>query len=143
MPLRLIDSSIWISYLRPQPAARLVAAVHEALKAGEAAVATPIVAEVLAGIRDASEYAARQTDFRALPHVATDGEVGYTAARIGRALAGAGKTSKTVDLILAAASIHSGAELWSLPDEHYEDIRAFLKTRELRDVSPLRVRWLP
>jgi len=129
-------------YLRPKPDAPLVAAVHEALESGEAAVAAPIVAEVLGGIRDMSEYAVREADFRALAHVTIDGDAGYTAARIGRALAGAGKTAKTIDLLLAAGAIHAGAELWSLRDDHYEEIRRILRTPALRGTGTLHVRWL-
>lgn len=119
-----------------------MAAVHRALESGEAAVAAPIVAEVLAGIRDPSEYAVREADFRALAQVAIDGDAGYTAARIGRALADAGKTSKTIDLLLAAGAVQAGAELWSLREEHYEEIRRVLRTPALRGIGILHVRWL-
>jgi predicted nucleic acid-binding protein len=141
VPLRLIDSSIWIAYLRPKPGTQLAAAVQEALLAGEAAVAAPIIAEVLAGIRDASEYGVRQADFRALAHIGIDGDVGYTAARIGRALADQGKTGKTIDLLIAAGALHAGAELWSLPNDHYENIRRIVSSRELRGIGMLEVRW--
>ncbi len=143
MPLRLIDSSVWITYLRPKPAPRIVQAVRDALEAGEAAVATPIVIEVLNGIRDPLEYEARETDFRALPRIEVDGEAGYIAARIGKALAEAGKMGKTVDLMLAGAAIRASAELWSLYDDHYEDIRLLLKHRGIKVPGTLRIRWLP
>jgi predicted nucleic acid-binding protein len=143
LPLRLIDSSVWISYLRPRPDDRLVASVRAALRSREAAVAAPVVTEVLAGVRDAAEYAARQTDFRALTHVPIDGDVADTAATIGRALADAGRKSNTIDLLLAAAAIHADAELWSLEDVHFEDIRRTLRIPAMQGIGPLRVRWLP
>jgi predicted nucleic acid-binding protein len=143
VPLRLVDSSVWITYLRPKPDPRIVKAVRDALEAGEAAVATPIVIEVLSGIRDPIEYEARETDFRALTQIEIDGETGYVAARIGKALAEAGNTAKTVDLMLAGAAIRSGAELWSFPDDHYEDIQLLLKNRALKVPGTLRIRWLP
>ena len=139
--LRLIDSSIWISYLRPKPNAALVAAVRLALEKDEGAIAAPIVAEVLAGIRHPSEYALRESDFKALPHIAVDGDAGYTAARIGRALSAAGRRGNTIDTLLAAGAIHAGAELWSLPESHYEGIRKILRTPELRHIGLLQVRW--
>jgi predicted nucleic acid-binding protein len=141
VPLRLIDSSIWIEYLRPQPANRIVRAVHSALTAGEAAVATPIVVELLSGIRDGQEYSAREAELRTLRHIPVDGEAGYVAARIGQALADAGKMGKTVDLMLAGAAIKTGAELWSLQDEHYQDIQALIDHGELRLPVPFRIRW--
>lgn len=141
MPLRLIDSSIWVEYLRPRPATRVVRAVHAALTAGEAGVATPIVVEILSGIRDTQEYSAREAELRALRHIPVDGEAGYVAARIGQALADVGKMGKTVDLMLAGAAIRTGAELWSLRDEHYQDIRALIDRGQLRLPVPFRIRW--
>ena len=143
MPLRLVDSSVWITYLRPKPDPRIVEAIRDALEAGEVAIATPIVIEVLSGIRDPLEYEARETDFRTLTQIAVDGEAGYIAARIGKALADAGNMGKTVDLMLAGAAIRSGAELWSLHDDHYEEIRRLLKNRTIRVPGTFRIRWLP
>ncbi len=142
MPLRLIDSSIWIEYLRPRPTTRVVRAVHAALTAGEAAVATPIVVEILSGIRDTREYSAREAELRTLQHIPVNGEAGYVAARIGQTLADAGRMGKTVDLMLAGAAIRAGAELWSLRDEHYEDIQALINRGKLRVPVPFRIRWL-
>lgn len=141
MPLRLIDSSVWIEYLRPRPETRVVRAVHAALTAGEAAVATPIVVEILSGIGDTSEYSTREAELRALQHIPVDGDAGYVAARIGQALADAGRIGKTVDLMLAGAAIRAGAELWSLRDEHYEDIQALINRSEIRIPVPFRIRW--
>ena len=143
MPLRLVDSSVWITYLRPKPDPRLVAAIRDALEAGEVAIATPIVVEVLSGIRDPLEYEARETDFRTLTQIEVDGEAGSIAARIGKALAEAGSMGKTVDLMLAGAAIRTGAELWSLYDDHYEEIRRLLKNRTIRVSGTFRIRWLP
>ncbi len=143
MPLRLIDSSVWIAYLRPKPDPRIVKAVRVALGAGEAAVATPILIEVLSGFRDPHEYPVREADFRSLPQIEIDGETGYIAARIGKGLAEVGKTGKTVDLMLAGAVIRAGAELWSLPDDHYRDIQSLLKRGDIKVPGAFRVRWLP
>lgn len=139
MPLRLVDSSVWVDYLRPRPNPRIVKAVQAALAAGEVAVAAPIVVEVLSGIRDPEEYAAREDDFRALPHLAVDGEAAYVAARIGEALARSGKTSKTVDLLLAGAAIVAGAELWSSFDEHFGQIQNLLERRAVVVPGALRL----
>lgn len=143
MPLRLIDSSVWVTYLRPGSDPRIVKEVRGALDTGEAAVAAPILVEVLSGIRDPHEYSIREADFRALPQVEVDGEAGYIAARIGRGLAEVGKTGKTVDLLLAGAAIRAGAELWSLPDDHYRDIQSLLKRGEVKVAGAFRIHWLP
>jgi len=100
VPLRLIDSSVWITYLRPEPDPRIVEAISDALEAREVAIATPIVIEVLSGIREPLECEARETDFRALTQIQIDGEVEYIAAGIGKALAETGSAGKTVDLML-------------------------------------------
>ena len=143
MPFRLIDSSVWIAYLRPKPDPRIVEAVRRALAAGEAAIAAPIVIEVLSGIRDSREYAAREADFRAIPRLDTGGEASYIAARIGRALVEKGKRGTTVDLHLAGAAIETGAELWSLPDDHFDDIRSLPKKGDVKVQGPFLLRWLP
>ena len=101
MPLRLIDSSVWIAFLHARPDTRIVSAIHRALTNDEAAIAAPVIVEVLSGIRDPDEYAAREADFRALPQIPVDGEASYIGARIGEALASAGKRGKTVDLLLS------------------------------------------
>ncbi len=144
MSFRLIDSSVWIAYLRPKPDPRIVEAVRRALAAGEAAIAAPIVIEVLSGIRDSQEYLAREADFRAIRCLDTGGgEASYIAARIGRALAEKGKRGTTVDLLLAGAAIEAGAELWSLPDDHFDDIRSLLKRGDVKVQGPFLLRWLP
>lgn len=143
MSFRLIDSSVWIAYLRPKPDPRIVEAVRKALAAGEAAIAAPIVIEVLSGIRDPQEYLAREADFRTIPRLDTGGEAAYIAARIGRALAEKGKRGTTVDLLLAGAAIEAGAELWSLPDDHFDDIRSLLKKGDVKVQGPFLLRWLP
>ncbi|MGQ0551009.1 MAG: PIN domain-containing protein [Armatimonadota bacterium] len=143
MPLRLIDSSVWISFLRPNPHPRLVRAVRRALASGEAATAAPIVVEVLSGIRNADEYAVREEEFRSLRSAAVDGEAAFLGARIGEGLARAGKMSKTVDVLLAAAAIHSNAELWSLADEHFKEIQTLIAGGEVRVPRPFRLLFLP
>jgi hypothetical protein len=142
MPLRLIDSSVWIAFLRPRPDPRIVRTVQRALDADEAAVAAPIIVEVLSGIRDTEEYLAREADFRTLPLVAVDGEAGYMAARIAAYLASTGRAAKTVDLLLAGAAVSAGVELWTLPDDHYRDMQT--ATAHLWDPpTRLRVHFLP
>lgn len=143
MPFRLIDSSVWIAYLRPKPDPQIVEAVRGALAAGEAALATPIVIEVLSGIRDSREYVAREADFRAIPRLDTGPEAPYIAARIGRALAEKGKRGTTVDLLVAGAAIEADAELWSLPDEHFDEIRLLLKRGDVKVHGVFNLRWLP
>ncbi len=104
---------------------------------------TPIVVEVLSGIRDPQEYLAWEPDFRALPCVPTDGEAADNVARLGKALAAKGKTGTTVDLMMAGAAIHADAELWSLLDDHYEDIRQLVKRGDVKVPRTFRLRWLP
>jgi len=143
VPFRLNDSSVWIAYLRPKPDPGIVEAVRSALAAGEAAIAAPIVIEVLSGIHDPQEYVDREADFRALPRVDTGGEAAYIAARIGRALAEKGKRGTSVDLLLAGAAIETGTELWSLPDDHFDVIRSLLKAGDVKVQGSFRLRWLP
>jgi predicted nucleic acid-binding protein len=109
----------------------------------EAAVAAPVVVEVLSGIRDRDEYLQREQDFRTLPVVTVDGEAAYLAAQIGEALARTGKVGKTVDLLLVGAAITANAELWSLPDEHFRQIQLAIEHVGAHGIKPLRLAFLP
>lgn len=143
MPFRLIDSSVWISFLRPRPHPRLIRAVRRALATGEAATAAPVVVEVLSGIRDADEYTMREEEFRSLRTIAIDGEAAFLGACIGEGLARTGKLSKTVDVLLAGAAIQSNAELWSLVDDHFKEIQALINSGEVSVPRPFRLFFLP
>lgn len=136
MTLRLLDSSVWVAYLRPRPDPRIVSAVQRVLAADEVAVAAPVVVEILSGIRDRREYVEREADFRALPWVPIDGDAAYVAARLGAALAATGETGRTADLLLAGAAIAAGAELWSLPEEHFEQIRRLVRRSRIALPGP-------
>jgi predicted nucleic acid-binding protein len=82
-------------------------------------------------------------DFRAMPRLDTGPEAPYIAARIGRALAERGKKGTTVDLLLAGSAIEADAELWSLPDDHFDEIRLLLTRGDVKVQGSFRLRWLP
>jgi len=46
-------------------------------------------------------------------------------------------------MALAGTAIRSGAELWSLDDDHYEEIHRLLKKRAIKVSGTFRIRWLP
>jgi hypothetical protein len=61
--MKLIDSSCWIDYYRPEGDSRIQAAVAEAIESDEAAICGMIRIEFLSYIARQAEYEAVSTDF--------------------------------------------------------------------------------
>lgn len=129
--IALIDSSLWIDFTRartPIEAKRLIAPY---ILSPSAAVAEPIVFEVL---RDATDEESGQlwSQFQTMPLLATPANLWAEAARLGQACSMNGATVGSMDLLISAIAIHHEAELVTF-DADFENIAA---------VSSLRVKLL-
>ena len=124
----LPDTSVWIPYFRSASGAdgdRLEALI----KAGEAAICGPVLAELLGGADEAQRSSIADTagglPWAELDHVSWSA-VGTAAYRLRQA----GQTLPLTDLAIAVAAAHAGYALWSL-DPDFERIAPVLDGLEL------------
>lgn len=117
----LVDSSIWIDFYRPSGSDEVRDQVREALVRDGVATVPLIVAEVVRGAPNETELEGLVQDLSALHVLDVDFETGAYAARLGFALRREGRTVPTTDLLIAAAAVRSGCELWHR-DAHFETI---------------------
>ena len=124
----LPDTSIWVGYFRNAPRAD---ANHLAslISAGEVALCGPVLAELLAGTREA-QRGDLLANLLGLPWADLDLEgwikVGEAASNLRRA----GTPVPLTDLTIAAAALRGGHALWSM-DSDFERIRPAMDGLEL------------
>lgn len=118
----LVDTSAWIEFYHPQGSDKVKRAVGEALEFHEVAVVAPIVVELLRGAKTESDYETLQSDLRALTFLPLDWEEAAMAAKLGWALARAGRPVPTIDLLIAAAAKCHNYEVWHFGDGHFKTI---------------------
>lgn len=128
--LALLDSSVWISYFRPEGSRELKRAVQEALRRGQVVTCWVVRAEILIGARDEGSFAKLADHMGAVPDVPLDDAIWESAARLGYVMRKKGVTLPLPDLLVAQAAMAHDLILWHV-DEHYEAVRRFapLRTR--------------
>ena len=100
----LIDSSLWIEFLRPRGSAIAKKRIREALQREEAFSCGIIRVEVLRGARNDADFEVLQQSLSALPQIPIDEEVIERAARWGHKMDRKGKIVSTTDLLIASCS---------------------------------------
>lgn len=117
----LVDSSVWIDFLS-SPVSVHQPYVSELLRLPHAVgIPGPVVQEVLQGIRDEAAFQRVKTSLERFPVVHADTPVYVAAAAIYRALAAKGATIPPGDVTIAAITIASDHELYTL-DRHFKRI---------------------
>ncbi|MDR5695931.1 MAG: PIN domain-containing protein [Armatimonadota bacterium] len=126
----LIDTSVWVRYLRPQGYEKLKAEVEKVLAAGVAFTCWVVKAELLVGAKDEKAFEQLLSGLQALEEVALSPELWKAAARLGHLLRRQGFIIPLPHLLIAQAAIFAGLELWHA-DEHFERIQqaSSLRTR--------------
>ncbi len=119
--LALLDTSIWIHYLRSDGQQELKTAVKNALIEGGVLSCSVVRTEILVGSRDEKSFAKLLEHFKAVPDIPIDGVVWEGAARLGYTLRKKGITIPLPDLLIAEAAMQREAVLWHV-DNHFEDI---------------------
>jgi predicted nucleic acid-binding protein len=115
----LIDTSVWVRYLRRGADPRIVSQVRAWLDAGQAAVTEIIKLELLPASRTESEFERLSETLNALHPLVTDEGIWNAAACNGFTLRRAGVIVPPTDLIIASVAQWFGAEL-AHGDHHYE-----------------------
>jgi predicted nucleic acid-binding protein len=119
--LALLDTSVWIHYLRFDGQQELKTAVKNALIEGRVLSCSVVRTEILVGSRDEKSFAKLSEHFEAVPDISIDATVWEGAARLGYTLRKKGITIPLPDLLIAEAAMQREAVLWHV-DNHFEEI---------------------
>jgi len=106
----LVDSSVWIQFLRPSGAQKIKARVRKILEREEAVTCGIVVVEILRGARTEKDFAVLRDSLCSLPAIPINREVIERASRWGFMLDRKGKQVPTTDLIIASCA-HKNARL--------------------------------
>lgn len=126
----MLDTSVWIAYLRPGGHAAVKTSVREALTTLPVYSCKIVRTELLVGARDESAFQRLETLLEGLNEVPLDDGVWRRGSRLGFHLRRKGVSVPLPDLLIAQAALDAELTLWHL-DEHYELIGAHsgLRTR--------------
>lgn len=100
----LVDSSVWIEFLRPGGSSAAKKRVRHLMETGSAATCGIVTVEVLRGARRREDFEALAEAFAALPQLTIDESVIARASAWGFDLDRKGRMLPTTDLIIAAAA---------------------------------------
>jgi predicted nucleic acid-binding protein len=106
----LIDSSLWINLTRLRSPRSLKQFIAPHVLAPQAALAEPIVFEVLRNAAD-EELPAIQAQFSTMPLLETPSDLWGIAAELGRKCRRGGISAGSVDLLIVAVAIDHAAQL--------------------------------
>ena len=120
----ILDSSVWVCYLRPHGWEELKTEVRRSLEEGRVATCRPVIAELLIGARDDQAFGHLRDLLQTLPRVSTSENVWEDAAQLGQSMRLKGVGIPLPDLLISQAAIRSGLILWHV-DAHYERVRRF------------------
>jgi len=118
----LVDSSVWVEYLRPGGSPEAKKRVRHLMESGAAATCGVVTVEVLRGARRSEDFQALAEAFAALPQLAVDEKVIARAAGWGFELDRKGKVLPTTDLLIAAAAfgravlVHADADFETIAE---------------------------
>ena len=115
----LIDTSVWIEFYHPKGAAVVKEEVRAALERDDVATTTPVVVELLSGVRKKSDYNMVREDLASLIFLPLTWAEAMLGAEIAWKLARTGKRIPTMDLLVSAAAKRHGYEVWHFGDEHF------------------------
>jgi predicted nucleic acid-binding protein len=119
----LVDTSAWIEFFHPKGAARVKHILASALQDGIVVTVAPVLGELLAGLEPGRAGDARAIErLRALEMLDLTWDVCMRAGDLGRRLARRGRRAPTVDLMIAAAAVSSGHNIWHAGDKHFAAI---------------------
>jgi len=124
----LVDSSVWIHYLRRDGRQGIKKALANALAKGRVTTCWVVKSELLVGTRNDAGFRKLDKLLDALPEVPIDDVVWREAARLGSDLRRHGITVPLPDLLIAEAAMQAEIELWHA-DDHFEEITKLVSLR--------------
>ena len=126
----LVDSSVWIEYLRPTGSKQVKERLRDVLQKGEAVCCGVVLVEILRGARNDKDFHVLRDSLLSLPQIPIDDSVVETASKWGYLLDRKGKTASTTDLLMAAAA-YKKARILHL-DSDFEMISSIAELEEER-----------
>ncbi len=116
----LIDTSLWIDFTRARSPRALKQFIAPYVLSPDAALAQPIIYEVLRHATD-EEIAAVEAQFQTMPLLQTPEDLWTRAAVLGQRCRRKGVTVGSLDLLIVAVAIHHDAELLTF-DRDFQSI---------------------
>jgi predicted nucleic acid-binding protein len=133
----LVDTSAWIEFFKPRGLDTVRQTVGDALEEGLVITTVPVLAELLVGLQPT-----RATDAKAIQLLQGLTVVDLTwmvcdqAGALGRATARRGQRVPTVDLLIAAAAMSGGHEVWHVGDQHFALLGQVSRLRQINLAHP-------
>lgn len=124
----LIDSSVWIEYLRPKGSAKIKEKVRELLGLGVVVSCAIVVIEIMRGAKNKKDFDELHDSFFSLPRIPIDEKAIEQASQWGFEMDRKGKIVSTTDLIIASAA-YKNAKLIHI-DADFKVIASFYDLEE-------------
>jgi hypothetical protein len=96
----LIDSSVWIEYLRPKGSIKVKERIRNILQKEETVSCGIVIVEILRGSKDEKDFQSLTESLRSLPQIPIDDVVIERASKWGFTFDTRGKIISTTDLII-------------------------------------------
>ena len=116
----VVDSSIWIHYLRT-PKANIGSALQRLIDTNRALMVGVVFAEVLQGARSEREYATLLPLLEAIPYQEMTRRTWASAGRLALQLRTEGRLIPLTDMAVAATALEGEHEVFTL-DEHFNRV---------------------
>ena len=126
----LIDSSVWVEYLRPKGSMKVKVRLREILQKEEALSCGVVLVEILRGAKSEKDFQALHDSLISLPQIPIDDGVIERASKWGFLLDRKGKSISTTDLLIAAAAYEKARLLHA--DSDFEIISSMVDLDEER-----------
>ncbi len=116
----IADTSVWIEFFRDEKSS---VSIHlkNLLRSGQVAMVGMILAEILQGVKTPRQANLVNSSLDSLPFIEIDRKVWQQAGEISAALRRKGITIPLSDIIIAAAAITEGHEIFTT-DPHFEKL---------------------
>jgi len=122
----LVDSSIWVSYYRPEGDEKIKKIIREGISSDLIAINGLVMVEILGGISHKGDFKKVRSDFLGFHILPLEEKAFLEASELGSFFRGKGITVPPTDLIIAASAIGSGYTLYHM-DSHFDLISRHTK----------------
>jgi predicted nucleic acid-binding protein len=126
----LVDSSVWIEYLRPKGSPKVKERIRIILQRDEVVSCGIIVVEILRGAKNEKDFESLKDSLMSLPQIPIDDTVIERASKWGFLLDRKGKVVPTTDLFIASAAYEKACLLHS--DSDFEIIGSMVDLEQER-----------